>query len=198
MAALKQLSKGSSWKFSRDYLFREHQGWFFYIAGGPWVGQARTRCALHLKPMGLDPLFWEIVDTRCNAEQPLSFRLFGAWTARVPEWISGDIDESGRSPVQIAGAVLEWADVALRQSVSVSKPGAFLTFVQERSNASPEWRFLAAEISMLLLMGDLRSALDKCREARARNITGGYSVGTKSFVDLAIERIEAPPSGAMH
>src|SRR5882762_4101669 len=81
---LKQLSKGTGWRFSKYVLFREHGGWFISTRSAVWLSEPKTTADFQIKPMALDPLFWEIVGLQSNNEQPLSFRFLGAWTCSTP------------------------------------------------------------------------------------------------------------------
>src|SRR6185437_12455637 len=76
--ALRKQAKGTGWRVSQGVLFRALDGWFLSAPTAVWIGRRKTQAEVFCKPMALDPIFWEIVETESNANMPLSFRHQGA------------------------------------------------------------------------------------------------------------------------
>lgn len=188
-AALKMRSRVGGWRFAQGWLFKERDGWFLEVRGEPWVGENRTAAEFRAKPMTLDPLFWQIVKTPENATQPLSFRLFGAWTCSGPTWSETQISEDG-GPESIAVRILDWANDQATHPPIPFEPNSLAKFIE----GQPEQRglmggWLAELITLLALAGRLEEARAMCKEAISKGERGGYSIGPTSFPELALEWI---------
>jgi hypothetical protein len=60
---LRQQARGTGWKVSQGWLFRDDQSWFVEARGSLCLQERKTTLALHLKPMAIDPVLWSIVQT---------------------------------------------------------------------------------------------------------------------------------------
>jgi hypothetical protein len=195
-ARLRPRASASGWRQSQGWLFRQDGAWFVEARGTVSVGQKRTTVSVHVKPMGIDPIFWDIVGTPDNIHQPLSFRMFGAWTCSTPPWSESEIDESGLDPGGIAASILATASIQLGASRAHRSLSEFLAFLHEHSHGPGARPYLASVVCAHVLAGDLLSARHECIAARDRNLSDGFQVGRKRFADMAIEWLEAhPPAG---
>ena len=70
VAEIRARAKAAGWKTSQGWLFREHHGWFIDARPAVWVMERRSTLELRCKPMNIDPVFWEIVETQENNAQP--------------------------------------------------------------------------------------------------------------------------------
>lgn len=186
--AIKTAAKGSGWRTSQGVLFRESDGWFVEVHAIPWVVEPKTPAHLHCKPMALDPLFWKIVHLDENVEQPLSFRVFGAFTCRTPPLLETDIPEEGGSLQRTAQNLADWANSQLPALRKTQTINAFVEFLQTYPSIADS--HLPALVTGLLLQGMDQEALALCKKTTGMGgflFSGGEK--TKSFVDLAIEWI---------
>lgn len=107
-ASLKRGARAAGWRFARGDIFRQSEGWFISILPSLlWERGAVVR--ITVKPMALDPLFWNIVGLSENEALPLSFRATGAWVLRPP---SMD-DHVGLNTVEVetlAAEVFTWSN----------------------------------------------------------------------------------------
>ena len=159
-AALKAEGKRAGWRFARADIFRQEGRWF--ISNMPTLAWQRgVWNRLTVKPMALDPLFWEIVDLPDNNSRPLSFRATGAWVLR-PEWIREAIATEEDSPLQLADRVLEWSNQQLGL-LSGWSTARMLAELGPGERLHHQQRSLA--ICLHLLNGDLDKAEDLCRAA---------------------------------
>lgn len=77
-AALKRDARAAGWRYARGTIFRQSADWFISILPSLlWKRGAVVR--IMVKPMAIDPLFWDIVGLTNNNTPPLSFRATGAW-----------------------------------------------------------------------------------------------------------------------
>ena len=186
--AIKNAAKSSGWRTSQGVLFRECEGWFVEVHAIPWVAEPKTPAHLHCKPMALDPLFWKIVHLDENVQQPLSFRVFGAFTCRTPPLLEMDIPEEGGSPERTAHNLVVWATEQLPALGSTQTINAFVEFLQTYPSLADS--HLPALVTGLLLQGMDQEALARCK--KTTGIGGFVFAGgdkTKTFIDLAIEWI---------
>ena len=193
---LKRLVRGTGWRISQGWIFREYLGWFIEVRGIVRVGKPRTTVEWRAKPMGLDPVFWDIVGTPENREQPLSFRLFGAWTCRVPAMIEAEIPEGDAQSEGIARAVLAWADSQFTATEPSRSLDAFVELLRDHPRRG---FYLASYISALILMHRHNEALAECATAIESGEAGGFNVGRLTFPDMAKAWLNSEGGGrALH
>lgn len=187
LLAIKKRAKGTEWRVSKGVVFRDFDGWFISAPAAVWLGKRRTQIELKFKPMTLDPIFWEIVETETNVEMPLSFRYWGAWTCSIPALVEHELDERGADPTIMADEAFDWLDAQVEQFKSWTAE-KFLDFLREhpRTNA-----YLATVVTTMFLLGDFATAEALCKEAIKRGDLGGFSVGpesgpSRSFPELAL------------
>ena len=80
-AALKREARLSKWGYAGGLVFRQREDWFV-CAIGTLLWERGVEIDIGIKPMELDPLFWDIVGLGENRALPLSFRANGAWVLR--------------------------------------------------------------------------------------------------------------------
>lgn len=84
--ALRRSIVGTKWRCFGGILFTDHLGWFVEVVSAVWIPSRRTVARIHVKPMAIDPIFWDIVGLLENNKLPLSFRAIGAWTCSTPDF----------------------------------------------------------------------------------------------------------------
>lgn len=160
LAVLKSRGRTSGWRFSSGELFKQQEDWF--VSNMPSLAWQRgTWSRLMVKPMSLDPLFWDIVGLPENKKQPLSFRANGAWVLR-PEWRTEAVAPHEESLVELAHRMVEWTDQQLSGS-SAWSIDAMLDDLGPDAGLKYQKRSLA--VCLHLLKGDLDRAQYLCREA---------------------------------
>jgi hypothetical protein len=184
---LRRQAKGTGWKVSQGWLFRDDQSWFVEARGSLWVQERKSTLALHLKPMSIDPILWSIVQTPDNIRMPLSFRLFGAWTIATPPRSENEIDEAGFDGGGIAKSILVAASRELEQARQHLSLESFVAFIEERRRKAALRAYLPAIVCAHVLRGDFERALAECVSAREAGEIGGFQIGAQSFVALAID-----------
>ncbi len=188
--ATHEAAKGSGWKCSGGMLFRDVAGWFFDAYPMVAIYWRETRIALHVKPMGVDPIFWDVVDMRENRDRSLSFRGRGAWVCRAPPIEEGAIDECGMDAEAAAREFVRWTvDAADRAWRPLSLRG-FFELLENVERPGPFNPFLATKIVTQILMGDEEEARRLAREAKERGDVGGFTAqGT--FPEMALRWLDS-------
>lgn len=190
--AFRSAGKGSGWRSSGGYLFRQEGEWF---ASAYAVPEWRRGCDLYLeiKPMGLDPILWDIMRQREMATQPLSFRVRGAFSLRLssrPVMVGEDVEDIDMLAAVASAAANAWLERAVREA---SIDGMLAELLDEE----PDAQLRASAICLAILKGDLDHASRLCQKDPAdaghmRLVLGGYhlvepSGESRSFPDLARE-----------
>ena len=189
--AIKARAKGSGWRFASGTLFQEFRGWFVSVKASVWVAQPTTRIELRVKPMALDPVFWEIVETPTNGDLPLSFRENGSWTCRTPAFAADELDELGPDVTALADSALAWAKGKLATIESLSTE-SFLEWLSAHPRRNAH---IATLVGALILAGHLDRARQLCIEGLERGESGGFSITrdtarSDSFFALAINWLQ--------
>lgn len=187
-AALKAAARRRGWRYAGGKIFRQDGEWFASAMPFPpaWQGVVAQ---FMLKPMALDPLFWDIVGLSENSRLPLSFRANGAWVLRPPS-IEACVGSECTEIVEPAELVVQFADENLDRSRKDRSIERMLAGLAERE---PIGSSLALEISLQILAGDLNAALALCRSVADLDHvaqTGGFSTlnpdgSFSTFVDQA-------------
>lgn len=187
LAALKSKSKETPWKMSQGVLFRDFSGWFVSAPAAVWVARSKTSVELFCKPMALDPILWEIVETESNQTMPRSFRHHGAWTCRTPTVAEFEIDEASGDPTVFASQALAWLEsqVGAFQSWTTRQ---FLRSLQEHPRTNS---YMSTVITTMCLLKDYSAAKALCNDAIKRDDACGFSISrepgpTQTFPELAL------------
>jgi len=185
--AIRKRAKGTAWRVSKGVLFRDFDGWFISAPSGVWLGRRKTQIELRCKPMRLDPVFWEIVETEANAGMPLSFRYWGAWTCGIPALVEHELDERSADPAKMACEAFDWLDDQIKQFKSWTTEH-FLHFLRQHPRTNS---YLATVVTTMFLLGDFDTAETLCNDAIKRGDAGGFSVfrqsaPSQSFPELAL------------
>jgi hypothetical protein len=186
--AVRSASKGSEWRSIEGCLFREQDGWFVSVCPSVYIYEKSTKASVSVKPMSIDPIFWEIVGLSENNDAPLSFRLNGAWACRPPAFDEVSIEE--HELVEVAAArFLEAANERLAHVIGHLSAEDFLQIC--RTSGAQEDSYLPCIVSTLIALGREHEALDACKLAKARGGSGGFLAPEGTFTDMATRWISA-------
>jgi hypothetical protein len=114
---------------------------------------------LMVKPMALDPLFWDIADIAENNTLPLSFRARGAWVLR-PVTFLGPILLDIEEPDTLARQLLEWTNEFVFQALQTASVQQMLDDLPDPGDPRCS-RALA--VCLNILNGDLDQAMRICQ-----------------------------------
>lgn len=185
-AELRARAKGTGWKVSQGWLFREDAGWFIDARPTVHLMEHKAWLELHAKPMSIDPVFWDIIETQNSDKLPLSFRLFGAFVVTTPAVLRVEIDEDSLDAGGFADLILSVAQRELERSRNDRSIERLLADVEEHRSRLPSHPYLPATVCALILLGRRKDARALCITARAAREGGGFMLGSRSFTDLAI------------
>ena len=179
--SLRERARGTGWGCARGCLFRNHQDWFVEVMPIVALNGFRTHLRLLVKPMAIDPIFWQIVALPENIRLPLSFRAAGAWTCHTYPIVETILPDAEHRAETLASLVLDWADKQLEQCGPHWTLNGFISGLQQANNG---WDF-ASLVSALIVAGRNDEAMTTCLKARP---PGGdeYRAGGRSFTDLAV------------
>jgi hypothetical protein len=184
--AMRQVAKGSNWRCTGGTLFRDMGGWFVEVYPSVFIFRRETRAALRLKPMGIDPIFWDIVNTPENHGSSLSFRALGAWTCRTPPFSEMVIDEVDMNAPAAAQHVLNWANSEATRLEGKITLDSFLSFIDSQPAEAEKGAYLAARVTTLVMLGRAEQARRLCEEARAQSQPGGFFAQGGTFPEMAL------------
>ena len=158
-AALKRGACSAGWRYARGEVFRQSGDWFISIMPSLlWERGVVVR--MMVKPMALDPLFWDIVGLNENEALPLSFRATGAWVLRPP---STD-EHVGLNTAEVQALsveVWEWSNRRATEILKTISIETMLTALPSGENLGGQPRALATCLHILL--DDLDGAMRLCR-----------------------------------
>ena len=191
--AVRGASKGSGWRAIEGCLFREESGWFVSVCPSVYIYEQSTKASISAKPMTIDPIFWDMVGLPENNDAPLSFRLNGAWTCRPPHVDEVSIEEHEDVGV-VAGRLLAAANEHLANVVGRWSVEEFLELC--RASGATNDSYLPCVVSTLVALGREHEALDTCKSAKARDISGGFHAPGGTFIEMATRWISTSMANA--
>ncbi len=173
---------GTGWKSAYSSIFREEAGWFIEASPSVYIFEHVTKAVISVKPMAIDPIFWDLVGLPENRKQPLSFRANGAWACRPPYFAELCLEEDDDPAVvgeRLFVAATEQLEIVTR-SYSLER---FLSACRETS--SVDGAYLSSIIPTLVALHRQDEALAICEEACSQGLDGGFFAPEGSFVELA-------------
>lgn len=179
---LRMQARNAGWKSAGGLIFREQTGWFIWASPSVYIYEHVTKAVISVKPMAIDPIFWDLVGLPENRAQPLSFRANGAWTCRPPYFTESEIEEQHDHTVVADRLVADATDQleAVLRSYTID---AFLLTC--RDGAGAKGSYLACVVTTLIALGREDEALATCEEASTNGFDGGFLSPQGSFVNMA-------------
>ncbi|WP_324133649.1 hypothetical protein [Bosea sp. (in: a-proteobacteria)] len=187
--SLRTQSKGTGWKTISGWLYQQRGDWFISILPSVYRNARRTVVSITVKPMAIDPIFWDIVGLPENRSMPLSFRANAAWGCHPPYLAEIEVEEHDDTAV-LATRVISAADEQLEIIMKTLSADTFLAHCQ---NSGVRWgSHLPCVVSTLITMDRREDALAQCLEAQTRGKGGGFVVVPEgNFVQMAIARLQS-------
>ncbi|QBF31911.1 hypothetical protein [Thalassococcus sp. S3] len=151
--ALKSKCKGSGWRYNQGHISRQDGDWF--ISVDPSLAYEKGVIVdCELKPMAVDPLYWEIMGLDENKSMPLSSRIFAAWRVFGISH-RAHIERLEHCPEAIAESVLRWSTLKMAELVELSVEDIL---VQLKLKSSPMRTDATLGICLLILLDRLDEA----------------------------------------
>lgn len=180
--SLRPKAKNAGWKSAGGLIFKEQAGWFIWASPSVYIYEHVTKAVISVKPMAIDPIFWDIVGLPENREQPLSFRANGAWTCHPPYFKEPEIEEHD-DPTVVADRFIAVATDQLETLLRSYTLDAFLFTC--RNGAGAKGSYLSCVVTTLIALGREDEALAACEEASTHGFDGGFLAPEGSFVNMA-------------
>ena len=167
-AAFRRGARAAGWGFADDTAFRQCGDWYVSLSSSLlWQRGALARLAI--KPMGLDPVFWEIAGLGGNETQPLSFRSTGTWTLQPPS-IDDRVGLDMADVERLAGKVLDWGRRQETERLREISIASMLATLPSEHRLGGRLRAMA--ICLHILLDDLAGARRLCGVARPDLLPG--------------------------
>jgi len=180
--SLRATAKGTGWKAAYGAMFCEKAGWFVDVTPSVHIYEDTTKALIRVKPMAIDPIFWDLVGLPENRDLPLSFRSNGAWTCSVPYYAELDVDEDGNADA-VAKRFIAIATELLTEIVSTCSLESFLS--KCFNVPSIEGAYLSSVVCTLVVLGRQSEALAICVDASSKGLSGGFSAPGGTFSEMA-------------
>ena len=196
LAAVTPGLRGTPWKRSGRQVFARLGNYFVSASISVHLNDARTTVVLSFKPMGLDPVLWDILGIGENRDRPLSFRANGAFTCTGLPVLERDLEVRGHTPEQVAASLLQMLEADGSQHEESLASAGFSELVAVHPNHAQRGAYAITLVTSLILDGE---------ENAARDLARAYATGAKfscsqmtsmgrSLHDLAIQWIESGQS----
>lgn len=125
LSGIKEQIKGTGWKKKHNSFFRQIESNFHCVSAHPYFEFNDGRPTLFLrvsskaKPMGIDPIYWDIAELPDNKNEPLSFRTWAAFKTNALDFNHGEPLNGPMSSVnEVISAFMDWKD---KETKSVTK-----------------------------------------------------------------------------
>lgn len=198
--AIKVVGKKFDWQCKEGCLFKKKGDLFFVFAAFGQAKKSESGYTLRYKWFDFDEVFWDIVDLKENAKQPLSFHYFGAWTAptmrvkeqkyAINEWNEGSLIEKYSAIFQdinlltthIAEEITTIDEnlmylESLHSELMKQYPEAVVTIYKEK-------------LMTAILKKEFPLAVAIAEDRMAHNDSGGFLIGSDTFYQQAREYIK--------
>jgi hypothetical protein len=198
LTALGQSVKGTEWKKSSNFVYRTANEFFLTATLSVYLNADVTRATFMAKPIAVDPILWEILNMRENAQEPLSFRANGAFTCPMPEFMSGQLEPPTTTPSAIASAFLEFArrsSIAFFEGLNVVP---FLRQVEQHPNQRERGAYAITLVTDHINGGNVAEALRVAKSYAEGHLHSCAQMSDRgrSFHDLAVEWLSSKHAAA--
>lgn len=168
--ACRAVTKGTRWQSRTGVLSGERGDWFVAVHEMTDVLRVRTRARVVVKPMAIDPIFWEVVGHPELCRESLSFRYFGAMTCSFLILEEPELSEEGGVDA-IAKRMLDLGEAKLDD---ISGSWTLDSFLDRLIDPSKPDKKFTTRIATLLAAGRFGEAQALCDESAARGSSGGF------------------------
>lgn len=160
--AVRQIAKGTGWRSVEGMLFQDLKGWWTGISPVVSIAEDMTTANVMLKPMSIDPVFWEITGMPENNDQALSFRYLGAFTCPTPIVRELEVNETG-TPSDVAARILKIPNEQAEQISDLRNLPAYVRFLENLHDPHDTYR--STIVCSLIVMGREQEAAELCKTA---------------------------------
>lgn len=183
--ALTAAAKSTPFQTASGCLYEVRGEWFVAVGIALYPDRTSTRLAAHVKPMAIDPIFWDAMALGDEWRRPLWKRHLGLAVRDPP--FADILVEDGNQADEAAARILRQAEAWASSASSLSLEN-YLD--RCRSAEKRPFHYFAALATTLVAMSRRDEALELCRAAIAAGNGGGYRADKRNFADRLAELIE--------
>ena len=191
---VKQASKGSGWRKSRDSLSRSENGLFFDAHFRCHYDDHMTDFWFVAKPLRIDEIFWDVMQMPENRDQPLSFRAHAWFKCVVPHTSVLSVGDKKLDAPRLAQKFLSYASENL---ISFQKTYDLATYINAIER-DPEQIERGNYSTALFCLYCANGNSDKARHFAQEHVSGKRECGStyktidQDFFELALEYLDGP------
>jgi hypothetical protein len=171
IALLAELVRPTAWKRRQNSLFIQSGDHLQSAFLSVHANSQETHVELSFKPMAIDPVLWEIMDMADNRRQPLSFRVWGAFTCSPLPIANAQIERPGSSPADVAHSMLTFCEDNQDRFRELLVQAPFSELVAKHPNQVERGAYAVTLVVSLIHEREL---------AAARRTAQAYASGEKS------------------
>lgn len=183
--ALTAAAKKTPFRTANGCLYEVRGEWFIAVGIALYPDRTSTRLAAHVKPMAIDPIFWDAMELSDEWRRPLWKRHLGLAVRDPPfaDILMEDAGQADEAPARILQHAEAWASSA--SSLTLED-----YLCRCRSAEKRPFHYFAAIATTLVAIRRRDEALQLCRAAIAAGEGGGYRANKRSFADRMAELVE--------
>ena len=190
-AVARQL-KGRVWRKAQNVIFCEKNDFYYSVSIGAYRNDEKTKLTFSIKPMNIDPIFWEIMKMPENEKESLSFRTWGAFTcSEIPTEEKLILDRS-TDEQSLAEEVLGWADELLEDYDKHSSEQKFSSLIKSHENQVQRGAYSISLVASLIAEGDFDEARMLANSYGSDELQSGFDMTSegRSFHSHAVDWID--------
>lgn len=179
---IKEQLKGSGWKKKHSSFFRQVDDKFLCASAYPYfefedsVPSMLLRVRYEAKPMGIDPIYWDISQMAENKNEPLSFRAWAAFKAEPAYFHLGTtIGDPEKTVEDVISKFLNWMTAETKRVEDVLNNAPFSEiYLSLEPDADEHENYAATRICSLVLEGHKDKALEIARNLAPNSFRNLY------------------------
>ncbi|WP_294671439.1 hypothetical protein [uncultured Fluviicola sp.] len=182
----KQIFRKEKWKRSAWANFQQKGDLLFSFSCMKVNKKNEVVIYLEFKPADIDLLFWEIVSLPENKQQPMSFRIIGAWVLKgcpIANWIEV-IDPN--KPELAFESVLQKVNQHIAKLEHITD---LQTFINHLELQAEQTSIMPLLVTCLIRIDQLDKAMKLAETEISKKNSGGFSVSNTTYYQLARDEI---------
>jgi len=192
LKAVASQMKGINWKKAQNVIFCEKSDYYYSVSIDTFTNDEKTKLTFSVKPMNIDPLFWDIMNMTENEKEPLSFRTWGAFTcSEIPTEEKEILDGSANEQL-LAEEIVSWADKLLEEFDVRYSEQKFSYLIKDHENQRERGAYSISLVTTLIAEGNLEEARKYASSYDSRELKSVSSMSSqgKSFHAHAMNWID--------
>lgn len=187
LSKVKELCKDTNWKFKSYFIFKVIDK--LYFSSNFFVNAKENSISVWVeyKTIGINNIFWDIIDEPKNKIMPLSFRGEAAFCVKGLSFFEQKVyvDKELRPENNINNLLPLIDKVVIEKANKIKTSDDFRTemFSNEKANS-------VGKVTSFIEQGQYENAFLKIKEYKEQKISSGFGFGDRDFYDLANDYYE--------